>query len=187
MFKRALTLAGLLAGAPLLYAQAVPTATRSGSVIVGAGYSNAASDYGGRFAGYNIFGDFNFTRHLGVEAAFHSVKADAPSILSEKTYEIGGRYFRTYGIFVPYAKASYGRGVFNYPPCPGSTDNKACANLGYNLFAIAGGADVMLRRWLSVRGEYEYQDWPKFRGTVGGPANGLTPTIISVGAAYHFR
>ena len=187
MFKRALALAGLLAGTSLLHAQATYTASRSGGVIVGGGFSTAASDYGTRFKGYNVFGDFNFTRHLGAELAFHTVKASSPSPLYERTYEIGGRYFRTYGRFVPYGKVSYGRGVFNYPPCAGGAEDKACANLAFNMFAVAGGTDVMLRRWLSVRGEYEYQDWPRFRGTLGGPPNGLTPQVISVGAAYHFH
>ncbi len=187
MFKRTLALTGLLAGSSLLHAQASATASRSGQVIVGGGYSRAASDYGVRFTGYNIFGDFNFTRHLGLEATFRTNKAPSPSPLYERTYQIGGRYSRTYGIFVPYGKLSYGRGIFNYPPCPGGPRDKACANLAFNMFALAGGADVMLRPWLSVRAEYEFQDWPGFRGTVGGPANGLTPRVFSLGGAYHFR
>ena len=41
---------------------------------------------------------------------------------------------------------SYGRGVFNYPAY-----NEA--NLAYNMFAVAGGVDVRVRRYLSVRGD----------------------------------
>ncbi len=187
MSRRILAIVGLLTGTTLLHAQATPTASRRGDAQVGAGYSNASSDYGPRFRGWNIYGDFDFTQHFGVEAEFHSIQPKSPTTLYERTYEVGGRYFRTYGRLLPYGKVLIGRGVFNYPPCSSSTKNVACANLAYNMFAIGGGADFRVREWLTVRGDYEYQNWPSFRGTIGGASNGLTPSIISVGAAYHFR
>lgn len=187
MFRRILVLASLLTGTSCLHAQATATATRQGDAQIGAGYSNAQSDYGPRYPGYLIYGDFDFLPHFGAEAEFHSVSAPSPELLYERTYEIGARYYRTYGRLVPYAKVLVGRGVFNYPPCLNSTQNVSCANLAYNMFAIGGGADVKVRPWLYVRGDFEYQSWPSFRGTIGGPANGLTPELISIGAAYHFR
>ena len=172
----------------MLRAQATPTASRVGDAKVGASFATASSDYGVRFNGFNIYGDFDFLQHWGVEAKFNYVKAPSPSVLYEKTYEIGGRYFRTYGPVVPYVRAMVGRGVFNYPPCPPpASQTQSCANLAYNMYSLGGGADVKLRRWLYVRADYEFQNWLSFRGTPAGPGDGLTPQLFSIGAAYHFR
>ena len=172
----------------MLYAQASPTASRSGDAQIGGGYTTSTSDYGKRFTGYNIYGDFDFTPHIGVEAEYHKVSAASPSILYEKTYEIGARYFRTYGPIRPYVKIMVGRGVFNYPPNPlPASQTVAGANLAYNMYAPGAGVDIRIRQWLFLRADYEYQQWPSFKGTPTGPANGLTPQPFSVGAAYHFR
>ncbi len=169
----------LLGAAPtVLLAQAIPTATRRGDLQIGAGYSDAASDYGNHFTGYNVYGDFDFLSHFGVEAEFHFVKEGGSdpnySNIYEKTYEIGARYFRTYGRVSPYGKIMIGRGVFNYP----LYDH---ANLGYNLYAPGAGVDIHVTSYLNVRGDFEYQQWPSF------PPNGLGPAVLSIGAAYHFR
>ncbi len=167
---------------PLLHAQAGPTAIRKGDLQIGAGYSNAQSDYGRRYAGFNIYGDFDFRSHWGVEANFHFVQAPSPGLEYEKTYEIGGRYFLTYGRFVPYAKIMIGRGVFNFPPAPPpASQTVPAANLAYNMYAPGAGVDVRVRPYLNVRGDFEYQQWPGF------PPSGLGPSVISIGAAYHFR
>ena len=106
----------LLTAAPaIVLAQAVPTATRRGDLQIGAGYSDAASDYGNHFTGYNIYGDFDFLTHFGAEAEFHLVKNGGSDPEVSDVYEIGARYFRTYGRLSPYAKIMIGRGVFNYP------------------------------------------------------------------------
>ncbi len=162
----------------VVFAQAVPTATRRGDLQIGAGYSDAASDYGDHFTGYNLYGDFDFLTHVGAEAEFHFVKEGGSnpdfSDLYEKTYEIGARYFRTYGRVSPYAKIMIGRGVFNYP----RYDH---ANLAYNMYAPGVGVDVRIKSYLNLRGDFEYQQWPSF------PPSGLSPAILSIGAAYHFR
>ena len=172
----------------MLHAQAKATAARAGDALVGAGYVTAVSDYGIRFKGFKVYGDFDFTQHFGVEAEFNYASAPSPSVLYEKTYEIGGRYFRTYGPFLPYGKVMVGRGVFNYPPNPlPAPQNVASANLAYNMYSLGLGTDLKVRRWLYVRGEFEYQKWPGFKGTSFGPKNGLTPELFSIGAAYHFQ
>ncbi len=182
VLTRILILISLLAGAPRLFAQASATASRPGDLLLGGGYTSAASDYGKRFTGFGIYGDFDVTRHLGVELSFHKVNYGAGSPLYEKTYEIGPRYFRTYGRFVPYVKFMIGRGVFNYPalPLPAPQD-QARANLAYNMYAGGFGTDVKIRHWLYVRADYEYQKWGSF------PPHGLSPQLVTVGAAYHFR
>ncbi len=173
----------------MLHGQASPTASRRGDALVGGGYSTAASDYGVRFTGYNIYGDFDFTQHIGVEGRFNYVKAPSPSILYEKTYEVGARYFRTYGPLVPYGRIMVGRAVFNYPPCfgPPADQNVACANLAYNEAAFGFGTDVKVREWLYVRADYEFQHWFSFKGTPTSTPDSLAPTVFTIGAAYHFR
>jgi opacity protein-like surface antigen len=168
-----LALLFLLGGASVLYSQALPTASRTGDVQIGAGYSIARPDYVQQtFPGFAAYADFDFRPHIGVEGEFHQVYSTNGDQSYERTYAIGGRYFRTYGALVPYVKAMVGRGDFNYPF--GQTE------LGYNLFAAGVGADFKLGPWLRVRGEYEFQKWSSF------PNGGFTPQIVTIGAAYHF-
>ena len=168
-----LALSFLLGGASALYSQAVPTASRTGDVQIGAGYSIARPDYVQQtFPGFAAYADFDFRPHIGIEGEFHQVYSTNGDQSYERTYAIGGRYFRTYGALVPYVKAMVGRGDFNYPF--GQTE------LGYNLFAAGVGADFKLGPWLRVRGEYEFQKWSSF------PNGGFTPQIVTIGAAYHF-
>ncbi len=160
-----------------------------GDALLGGGYSTAASDYGPRFTGYNFYGDFDFSQHLGIEAKYNYVKAPSSSILYERTYEIGARYFRTYGLLVPYAKVMVGRGVFNYPPCfgPPADQKVACANLAYNEASGGFGTDVKVRQWLYLRADLEFQHWFSFKGTPTSTPDSLAPQVFSIGAAYHFR
>lgn len=182
MSRSALLLLSLALSAPLLRGQASPTASRAGDLQIGGGFTSAASDYGRRFNGGNAYATFDFREHFGVEADFHYVRQGNGSTLYEKTYEIGGRYTRTYGRFAPYGKVLVGRGVFNFPPCPPpAAQNVACANLAFNMYALGGGTDVHVRPWLNVRGDFEYQNWPGF------PPTGLTPLLVTLGAAYHFH
>lgn len=174
VLKRAFAIVMLVGSGSLLHGQASPTASRRGDAQVGGGYSIASPDYGQpKIKGFNFYGDFDFTRHLGVEAEFHFVKAPGNGAIYEKTYEIGGRYFRTYGRVIPYGKIMVGRGVFNYP---GNV-----ANLAYNMYAIGAGSDFRIKDWLNARADYEYQNWTGF------PTSGLTPQVFSIGVAYHFR
>jgi hypothetical protein len=173
VFIRLSLVLGLLGTASMLSAQSSPTASRIGDLQIGAGFSTAIPDYtNDRFNGLGVYVDFDLTTHWGVEGEFHYVKGPAPLDLYEKTYEIGGRYHRTYGRVVPYAKAMVGRGVFNY--------QYGIANLAYNMFAGGAGVDYKLRRHINLRGDFEYQRW------IGFPPNGLTPLVFTLGGAYHF-
>ena len=155
-----------------LNAQASGTAIRKADLQLGLGYVNANSDYApNRLKGIAFYTTFDVTSHLGAEFVIHQANAPQANVY-ERTYELGPRYYRTYGHLKPYAKAMYGRGVFNYP-----NDR---ANLAYNLFALGGGADYAVFPWLNVRGDFEYQRWLSF------PPSGLTPTLITIGVAYHF-
>lgn len=180
VLTRIFVLSCLLGGASMLHAQATATASRGVDLKVGGGFTTANGDYSGRYNGGMAYFTYDFTPHIGIEGNFHFIKAANNSYLYEKTYEIGGRYFRNYreDTISPYVKLMYGRGVFNFPP---SYVNGPQANLAYNLFAIGGGADYKLRPYLYIRGDFEYQHWMSFVGS------SLTPSLLSIGVAYHFR
>jgi hypothetical protein len=177
VFTRILIFLGLLGGASMLHAQASPTASRRGDLQIGVGYTNANTDYvPNRVNGGTAYFTYDFKPHFGVEGDFRFVK-DNPTNYYEKSYEIGGRYFRTYkDKWVPYGRVMYGRGVFNF-----TSQGVTVANLAYNLAAIGAGLDYKVLPYLNVRGDYQYQRW------FGFPPNGLTPSMITVGVAYHFR
>jgi hypothetical protein len=175
VLTRIIVFIGLLGMASIMHSQALPTGTRAGDLKIGGGFSTANSDYGKRFNGGAAYFDFDFRRHIGVEGEFHFVK-DSDD-LYEKTYEVGGRYFRDYKRFAPYAKVMYGRGVFNFPPL----GDGFRANLAYNLLAAGVGVDYKAKPWLYVRADWEYQKWFNFQ------SSSLTPNILTVGAAYRFR
>jgi opacity protein-like surface antigen len=159
-------------------AQAMANASRLGDLQVGAGYTIAQSDYlPNHIAGFAFYSDFDFRSHFGAEVDFHQLDAtgtDSHTQVYERSYEFGARYFRTYfhGHAKPYVKALYGRGVFNFP--------QSEANLAYNMFVGGGGVDIPIIPQLNLRADFEYQQWLSF------PPNGLTPTLITIGAAYHF-
>ncbi len=157
------------------FAQAGPTASRLTDLQVGGGFTAANSDYTtNKIRGLMIYSTLDFTEHLGVELEFHQLNDNQPTKVYERTYEAGVRYVRHYKIFHPYVKVLYGRGVFNFPQDSG--------NLAYNLAAAGGGVDINVHRRVNVRADFEYQDW--FSGP--GLSNGLSPTLFTIGAAYHF-
>ena len=162
----------LLGGTSLLCAQAIPTASRSGDAQIGVGYSMARPDYSQQnLQGFAIYGDFDFTPHIGIEAELHQVFSINSDQSFQRTYDIGGRYFRTYGLVAPYVKAMIGRGNFKYP--------FSQTEPGYTMYAGGIGADVRLGPYLRVRGEYEVQKWAGFTN------GGLTPQLVTIGVAYH--
>lgn len=168
-----------------LHAQARPTASRAGDLQIGISYTTADSDYvANRIRGAGFYADFDLRDHFGVEVNFHQL-GDPNTIVYERTYEFGGRYVlhpRRFDRATPYAKALYGRGVFNYPPPypPPYPQNYPAANLAYNLASLGGGVDIAVHPRINIRLDYEYQKWFNF------PPHGLTPQLITFGAAYHF-
>jgi hypothetical protein len=158
-----------------VHAQALPAGSRVGDLKIGGGFSTANSDYGDRYNGGAAYFDFDFRPHLGVEGEFHFVKDSTD--LYEKTYEVGGRYYRTYNRWAPYAKGMYGRGVFNFPPYADGFR----PNFAYNLIAGGIGVDYRAKSWLYVRADWEYQHWFSFEDS------SLSPSILTIGAAYRFR
>lgn len=162
----------LSASACTALAQGDSTISRAGDLQIGGGYTSANSDYlANRIRGLSFYSDFDFREHIGVEVDFHQVSDPNPTQVYERTYEVGGRYLRHYGRFTPYAKALVGRGVFNF---------YNAGSLAYNMYSLGGGVDIAVHRKINVRADYEYQMWSSFQ------PNGLTPSLITIGAAYHF-
>lgn len=152
--------------------QAIPTATRPADIQVGAGFSTAKPDYEhANFPGFFLYADVDPRAHWGLEAEYHQVSGGAAQS-SQRTIEIGGRYFRNYGAFSPFAKGMYGRGQFTYP--------FGYTVIWYNMFAGGVGVDYKATRYIHARVEYEFQKWLSF------PNGGLQPQLLSIGVAYHF-
>jgi opacity protein-like surface antigen len=169
----ALALALLAACTGAAFSQSDATTSRAGDLQIGGGYTSANSDYvPNRIAGFAFYSDFDFREHFGVEVDFHQVDDPKPTQVYERTYEVGGRYVRHYGRVAPYAKVLYGRGVFNYPLSE--------ANLAYNMGVLGAGVDFTVHPRINIRADFEYQDWMGFQ------PNGLTPTLLTIGVAYHF-
>ncbi len=151
----------------------VPAAERRGMLQVGGGFTLAKPDYTqSRFRGGSLYATLDVSPHLGVEFMFHQENTPGTDKIGERTYELGPRYVWHLSHVEPFLKVSYGRGVFNFP--------YDAANLAYNMVTATGGVDVPVQRHITVRGEYEYQRWLNF------PPNGLTPQLVTVGAAYRF-
>ncbi len=164
----------LLGGVSTLHAraQAIPAASRRGDAQIGVGFALGKPDYApDTFRGVAAYADFDFSRHFGVEAEFHQINTPTGDQSYQRTYEIGARYFRTYGPVLPYVKGMIGRGDFNYP--------HSLADLSYNMYAAGAGADLKVGNNLNVRAEYEFQKWTSF------PNGGLTPQLVTFGVAYH--
>lgn len=170
-------LAILAACGPALHTQTYsPTAIKRADLQIGGGYSLGHPDYSPQtLMGVTGYAVYDFTPHFGISLDFHQVNTHGDNHIFdiyERTYEVGPRYVRHYGRFHPYARASYGRGVFNFP------DDRA--NLAYNIVAGAAGVDIRVQRHVNVRAEFESQYWMKFLD------RGLQPDIVTIGAAYHF-
>ncbi len=191
---KALFLLSAFAGATAAQAQALPTASRFADLQVGVDFSIAKPDYtsdiynlsqpGGiaTWRGYGAYVDLDLREHYGIEFDVHQLSG-ADSVLSERTFEIGGRYL--YPIryrFVPYAKVMIGRGIFNFAAQDASGKSFQIANLGYTVESFGGGFDLRLKPGLNIRVvDYEYQRWNNF------PPKSLNPQVLSFGLAYHFH
>lgn len=172
--KKFLALTLFTASSIHAFGQASSTASRIGDLQIGGGITSASPDYlDHRINGFAFYSDFDFRPHWGVEVDFHQVSDRSGTEIYERTYEVGGRYIiHHYGIFTPYAKALYGRGVYNF--------YKSEANWAYNMGVGGAGVDIAVHPRINVRADYEYQHWMSF------PLTGLNPQLITIGAAYHF-
>lgn len=159
-------------------AQAVPAASRPTRLQLGGGFTYARPDYDRPIKGISAYGDFDFTRHLGIEGDLHFINLWTPGDIGENTYLVGPRVKFQFGRLTPYAKALGGIGQFQfqYPSqYPGP------ATYTYGVYAFGAGLDYHASRHFNIRPfDIEFQKWPGFR------QNGLTPIVMTFGAAYAF-
>ncbi len=166
------------------HAQAVPMASRIGSLQVGAGFSFAIPDYGGTYIkGYTIYADADLWHRLGVEADVHQINVFTATDIGEDTYLIGPRFsVIRQGRMNAYVKALGGIGRFEYQTGtyqPSHTDT-------YGVFSVGGGIDFRASQHINIRAvDIEAQKWPSY-GTPGFPAHGLSPFVTTFGVAYAF-
>lgn len=185
------------------HAQAVSTASRLADVQAGITFTVANSDYTNSISnpssandvfnlaqptgnsvywkGYGAYANLDLRYHYGLELSYHHASSPGTQ-LSESTIEFGPRYIFHVGRFSPYAKALYGRGLFNFAAYDANGNSVQIANVGYNVLTAGGGLDLKLRPGLNLRlFDYEYQHWLNF------PPSKLNPQVLSFGVAYHFH
>ena len=174
-------------------AQDIPAASR-GDLEVGATFSFASPHLQGTINGTNIpwpdhtiwggsiYANLNFTDNLSLSAQFDYPTYHTPDDYLEKSYLLGLRY--THPVrerYVPYVKVLAGIASTSYdkptnwitvPGTPGT----------YGAIAFGGGLDIRLAHRITVRAiDFQLEDWPGF------PGGTITPSIISIGAAYRIR
>ena len=172
-------LASVLALPSMGRAQALPTATAKGSFEVGFGYTYSNPDYGQKsIQGVTLYSDFDFGMHVGVEADIHYVALITPLDLAENTYLIGPRIILPHGRFKLYGKVLIGMGDLVVQE---EQDNIGHPSGFYFAYAGGGGLDIRASEHLTIRAiDVEAQKWPNY-------GNGLSPFVLTVGAAYRFR
>jgi hypothetical protein len=178
MVKSAVLFLGFTGFLPTVFAQAAPTAIRRAAIQVGVAGSAYTLDYGeGYEEGLTVYGDVDFTKHLGLEALYRNASIQTPHDIGENHLLIGPRYKFGLGRFAPYAKGLFGEGTINFQ----KGYNFSAYSESYFIYALGGGVDVHVTRHVNVRPiDFEYQIWPGFQ------PHGLTPYGFSVGAAYAF-
>jgi outer membrane protein with beta-barrel domain len=171
-------LAGVLAASSMARAQALPTATAAGNLQVGAGYTYAKPDYGTEsIKGASAFLDFDFRPHIGIEAAYHYIAFITPTDLAEDSFFVGPRFVLPYGRVNIYAKGMIGDGDLVIQE---QQDNVGRQAGNFFAYSIGGGVDIRATNHIIIRAiDLESQHW--FYQT------GLTPFVLTVGAAYRFR
>lgn len=178
-FSALVLVATALIATPMAFSQATATATGK-TLAVGLTYQNIDPDYGpSRASGLGVFANYDFSRYLGVTAELNFQTAFSSVVFLEHTYMVGARGVYRYHRYEPYAKVLIGAAT--------SSNNSNNPNLlnapgTYPLFAIGGGLDIRLDHHITVRAiDYEQQEWLQYH------PNGLTPGVLSFGAAYRFE
>jgi hypothetical protein len=168
----------IFAAAPFALAQAIPTASRAGTLQIGIAGTYVNPDYGEHYtAGPTLYGTLDFTQHIGVEGDIHMASILTPGDIGEDSYLFGPRYVFHHKRFSPYIKGLAGIGVINF-----QFDNIPHSSAKYIIYAVGGGLDIKATRHINVRAiDFEYQQWPTFS------PHTLSPYAITVGVAYSFH
>lgn len=177
------------AGAAAARAQVVPSATRGHlSLTAGALASAFQPDYAccavpatapNRLYGLGAFVDVRFTRWVQIEAEGRWLRFNEFEGIDQDNYLIGPRLpihdFRFLNA-TPYVKVLAGMAKMNFE------DNDGHGK--YAALAYGGGVDFRLSKRFSARGDFEYQQWPRWPNAIGFANTTLFPYGASVGVGY---
>jgi hypothetical protein len=170
--RSAVTTACLLFSTHVLVSQARYTATRSTRIQAGAGAMYLKSDYvddGNQ--GVVVYGDYDFSRWIGLEAEARWGGIISPGKIGENSYLFGPRVTYRRHRITGYGKIMIGRGTITNQITQGASS--------FNLFAYGGGVEYKLGNKFNLRViDGEYQKWPDFA------PHTLSPVAISIGIAY---
>ena len=122
--------------------------------------------------GVGTYVDFHFTHWVQLEGEARWLRFHEYSGEHQDHYLIGPKVpVIQFGKAQVYGKAMVGLGKMTFPN-----------HYGYGTFtavAFGGGIDDRLSRKVTVRGDFEYQDWPNFL-----PGQTMRPWGLTVGMAY---
>lgn len=162
----------LLVLVPSLTAQAIYTANENTRIQAGAGVAVLNPDYTkGNVIGFSGWGDYDFSKWVGLEFSAHLGEFITPGDITENSYMLGPRLTYRRHKFTVYGKAMVGRSTI--------TNQNYNLSSSYNMFAFGGGLEYRLLRKINIRViDFEQQQWPDFR------PDALTPTVATIGASY---
>ena len=143
-------------GERLALAQSAESANAGRALLsVGAAASGYTLQYGDRkILGFTAWVDADTIRHFGFEGELRRLEYHQTANVHAETYLGGVRYHLNYNRMQPYVKALGGIGHFNFP--------YNFASGRYLVLAGGGGIDYRLAPRWTVRGDFEYQEWPQF-------------------------
>jgi hypothetical protein len=199
MYRKLCLLALSLFASTTLFAQVQPSAELGGGGTAQIGaeittfnpdwgclHSSAFSCWTHQLVGISPYMDSRqimFSR-TAVEAQARFLHWRGPSNVTESSYMMGPRVglFRYRQISLN-AKLMLGRAHITVPPKHAGTGN-------YFAYAPGGLLEYRLNRRLFIRGDYEYQFWPTWKGIHTATSDGtgaLTPNGLSLGVSYALR
>jgi opacity protein-like surface antigen len=166
----------LLGFSAIAHAQAIPTASRAGTLQIGVGGTIVSPDYApAKDKGPTFYATYDLTSHIGIEGDIHYTSIIAPDDVGQDTFLIGPRYVINHKRFAPYAKALFGIGQLNL-----QFDTSPHTKTSYFAYALGAGLDVKITRSINVRAfDFEYQQWSY--------EHGLNPLAATIGVAYAFH
>lgn len=180
----------LAAGGPeMLRAQAAPSATRGGALNA---FVGATGTYTGLGSGTNL----GVTG--GVDVAVHHWSSLTPYLEIRGTYPfylgdtvsirniLGGlRFTRTYGRYLPYFDALYGRAQLHYasPGYPNPAFTYLYQKSPSNVLSLGGGAEIPLTYTWALKADAQWQ----FYSTPVTSSGHLSSVPVTVGVVYRLR
>jgi len=182
------TLTCLLSVAKFGSAQAIAPYS-SGNLQVGGGFSVAATDFsatpvGNPFipddyiAGFTGYADYDLNRYLGAEAEFHILALLTSKDRAELSTLVGPKVMASRGRFTFYGKALVGLGDLYIQE---QQDNNGVPSGTSVAYAYGVGLDIQYSPNIVIRAfDLENQHWPSY-------ATGISPTVVTIGAAYRFH